>query len=96
MGLGVGQFARLKMTHLIAADRVEEDYLFRINEGTRFSGMILEALRGRPPVPYRPSLLQAWLDWLRGILLWSRHRRILAEGEKRARERACEVVASWK
>jgi glycosyltransferase involved in cell wall biosynthesis len=96
IGLGTGQFARLKMTHLIPASRLDEDYLIRFAEGTWFSGLILEALRGRMPVPYRASPLRSWLGRLRRRLFWSRRARALFEGGLRARERACEIVAGWR
>ena len=50
IGLGTGQFARLRMAHLIPADRLNEDYLIRLAEGTCFSVMILNALRGAYPL----------------------------------------------
>jgi hypothetical protein len=96
LGLGAGQFARLKMTHIIPASRMQEDYLIKLSEGTMFTGMILESLRGRPPVPYRSSPLRSWLGKVRRRLFWSRLRRVLFENELRARRRACEVIAAWK
>lgn len=95
MGLGTGQFSRLKMTHLIPRDRLDESYLIRFAEGTYYSGLILEALRGRRPEEYSVSPLRAILGKLRRRLLWSRRRRGLFEGQLRARKRACEVVANW-
>lgn len=96
IGLGMGQFTRLKMTHLIPASRMDENYLLRFAEGTFFSGMILEALRGRKPTPYANSPFRAALGRLRRRLFWNRRRRELFEGRLRARQRACEIVAGWK
>jgi len=45
MGLGMGLFTSLKLTHLIAEDRLTEDYLVRLVEGLAYSGVILESFR---------------------------------------------------
>ena len=95
LGLGTGQFARLKMTHLIAGGRLNEKYLLRLAEGTRLSGLIVEALRGQRPSPYPSSPLRIALGKLRRRLFWNRCRRQLFEADVRARQRACEIVASW-
>lgn len=49
MGLGTGQFTSLKVTHLIPPSRLEESYLLRLIEGTSYSGIILDYLRGKLP-----------------------------------------------
>ncbi|MBF2004224.1 MAG: glycosyltransferase [Chlorogloeopsis fritschii C42_A2020_084] len=52
MGLGTGEFASLKLTHLIPPHRLEEDYMVRLIEGIYYSRIILEYLRGKlPPKP---------------------------------------------
>ncbi|HEY0257034.1 MAG TPA: glycosyltransferase [Candidatus Methylacidiphilales bacterium] len=95
MGFGTGQFARLKMTHLIPNGRLREDYLFRLYEGTACSLMLLEAIHGRPPKAYPASPLRALFGGWRRKLFWNRRNRILFECEMRARQRACEVYATW-
>lgn len=47
IGLGTGQFTNLKLTHLMPASRLEEDYLVRLVEGLLYSNTILDALRGK-------------------------------------------------
>ena len=42
MGLGVGVFPELELTHLIPKERIEEDYLVRLAEGIGASGAILQ------------------------------------------------------
>jgi glycosyltransferase involved in cell wall biosynthesis len=96
MGFGIGRFAALKMTHLIPAYRLDEDYLIRFAEAAHFSAMVLGAMRGQPPAPYRPPTLRSRLGSLRRRLFWDRRRRAFFEGEQRAHRRACEAVAAWK
>ncbi|MDZ8236402.1 MAG: glycosyltransferase [Nostoc sp. ChiQUE01a] len=46
IGLGTGLFASLKLTHLIPANRLQEDYLLRLVEGLAYSQTILAYFRG--------------------------------------------------
>jgi glycosyltransferase involved in cell wall biosynthesis len=41
LGLGIGVFPELRLTHLIPAERVEKDYLLRVVEGTFISNVLL-------------------------------------------------------
>ncbi|MFT3722175.1 MAG: glycosyltransferase [Hyphomonadaceae bacterium] len=56
LGSGQGVFARLRLTHLIPASRLQEAYLLRITEGTHSSGVIVEHLHGLPSAPTQPKL----------------------------------------
>jgi len=49
LGLGTGQFSRLKLTHLLPENRLEEAYLLRLLEANIYSYTILCALRGKFP-----------------------------------------------
>lgn len=49
LGLGTGRFRALKLTHLIPAKRLTDEYLYKLCEGFGYSETILEALRGSPP-----------------------------------------------
>jgi glycosyltransferase involved in cell wall biosynthesis len=95
IGLGLGQFARLKLTHLIPTSRLNEDYLLRITEGTHYSSVILDALRGNPPVPYPRSPLRAALGKLNRWLFWERRRRLIFERQLKARKLACAECGKW-
>lgn len=53
IGMGVGLFYRLKLTHLMSPERFEEDYLVRLAEGIHYSSVFFRALR--EPVPVAPS-----------------------------------------
>ena len=45
IGLGMGLFTSLKLTHLIPADRLTEDYLARLLEGLAYSSIVLNSFR---------------------------------------------------
>ncbi len=65
IGLGVGLFHQLELTHLISAGRVTEDYLLRLADGIYYSAIYLQAFRGRP-LPKKSigkrllELIQGW------------------------------------
>ena len=46
LGLGMGQFTRLRLTHLIPASRLQLDYMTRLAEGMGYSQVILYYLWG--------------------------------------------------
>ena len=50
IGLGIGKFARLKLTHIIPASRLTEEYLLKILKGIVYSMKIMHYLRGVPEV----------------------------------------------
>ncbi len=45
LGLGMGMFTALKLTHLIPPDRLTEDYLVRLVESLAYSSIVLESFR---------------------------------------------------
>jgi glycosyltransferase involved in cell wall biosynthesis len=47
-GLGTGQFASLRLVHLIPKERLETDYLVRLVEGITYSRSFLHRMRFRP------------------------------------------------
>jgi glycosyltransferase involved in cell wall biosynthesis len=51
IGLGTGQFTALKLTHLMPASRLTEEYLIRLIEGGVYSLLILDSFRGKIPSP---------------------------------------------
>lgn len=48
LGLGIGNFQRLRLTHLIPAGRLEEKYLVNLAESMAFSTVLLNNLRQMP------------------------------------------------
>jgi glycosyltransferase involved in cell wall biosynthesis len=73
IGLGMGLFTSLKLTHLMPANRLKEDYLLKIVEGSTYSQVILESLRGI--IPPKRSLTSKLLLQIRRLLMDSRSRR---------------------
>jgi glycosyltransferase involved in cell wall biosynthesis len=73
LGLGMGLFTSLKLVHLMSANRLSEDYLLKIVEGSTYSQVILESFRG--VVPPSRSLPSKLLLQLRRWLMDSRSRR---------------------
>jgi glycosyltransferase involved in cell wall biosynthesis len=68
IGLGTGQFKDLKMTHLIPASRLEEEYLVRLVEGMICSARILDSFRGKysfngPTVEWRQKMIEYYHLW---------------------------------
>ncbi len=63
LGLGTGIFPRLRLTHLMPAGRVREEYLLRLVEGHARSTVLLMALRRtdvRPPSDGWIARLRRW------------------------------------
>jgi len=69
IGLGMGVFKRLELTHLIPAFRMQVDYLLKMVESNRASHILLDAMRGRPLPSQRKGWLRRVLDELRIIRL---------------------------
>ncbi|HEY9610794.1 glycosyltransferase [Allocoleopsis sp.] len=65
IGLGTGQFTSLKLTHLIPAYRLQEDYLLRLVEGMTYSLTMLDSFRGKltPKLTWQKKLLQHYHRW---------------------------------
>lgn len=91
LGLGVGLIATHKLTHLIARERLTEDYLTRLAEGIYFSSVLLDREYGIPAV--RRTALGRGIDFLR--LLWVKppHRRII-KAAYRGRDRALQKLTT--
>ena len=73
IGLGIGLFTSLKLMHLMPASRLNEEYLLRIVEGSTYSQVILNWLRGQ--IPPAPSLQSKLLLQIRRWLMEPRERR---------------------
>ena len=88
LGLGLGLFAALKLSHLIPPSRLEEDYLVRLVEGLAYSELVLRSFRER----VEPSPRRGWTsraaDLLRMARMGRRQRRFHAairDGQSKAR-----------
>lgn len=76
LGLGTGLFASLKLTHLIPANRLQEDYLLRLVEGLAYSQTILAYFRGviMPQSFWKSSKIYSLYLFLRyGLKTYSFH-----------------------
>lgn len=72
MGFGTGVFTALRLTHLMPAGRVKEEYLLRLAEGHAKSTVLLHHLHGRA-IPRRTG-------WLAKMRHWRYRRRLNAVG----------------
>jgi glycosyltransferase involved in cell wall biosynthesis len=73
IGLGIGLFKSLKLIHLIPGSRLNEEYLLKIVEGSTYSQVILDSLRG--VTPPNPSFQSRLLLQVRRCLMDKRSRR---------------------
>lgn len=74
MGLGIGRFARLKLKHLMPAERLKEEYLLRLVESSAYSGTLVESYRNKFPRS-KSSWSSRVADWYRFWRLSPRKRR---------------------
>jgi glycosyltransferase involved in cell wall biosynthesis len=92
MGLGVGRFHKLRLTHLIARQRLTEDYIIRLYAGIGQCTKVLQAVR--PHLKSRNAgkveELRFWWQVVRGPMF---ERRLLLARRKAERE-AERVIAS--
>lgn len=89
IGLGVGIFGALKLTHLIPAERLRESYLLSLAENIALSTIILRSFRSPEGAIVRPSFKRRLADAIRPLMMSSRERRIfraVRRGEQRARQ----------
>lgn len=73
LGLGIGMFTQLRLTHLIPPARLQESYLLRLAESGAFSTVILHAFRRQAHA--RPSRAREFYEKLRLICMDARSRR---------------------
>jgi len=72
VGLGVGLFTTLSLTHLIPASRLTESYLLRLIEGISFSGVIFRSFRS--PELINDSLARRIVNKARQLRMGRRER----------------------
>lgn len=67
VNLGTGEFVSLKLSHLIPKNRLQEEYLLRLAEGSGYSGIILESFRSKmsdlPNSSWRSKLFELYKLW---------------------------------
>ncbi|NEU71614.1 glycosyltransferase family 2 protein [Hassallia byssoidea VB512170] len=93
IGLGTGLFTSLKLTHLIRASRLEEDYFLRLAEGFSYSGTILDYLRGKRRFQPAWRASKTYLLYLR--LRYGSRRCRFYEASQKGFRLAQEKIADW-
>ena len=91
IGLGIGLFPSLKLTHLIPAKRLEKEYLLNLIEGMNYSHRILDSFRGKFPIPQNSD----WKSRVKEIYYLWRTSEIKKEfylAQKRGFERALSTL----
>ena len=89
LGLGIGLFTSLRLTHLIPAARLTEDYLVSLVEGLACSSVLLGSFRSNNGGPPLPKLSTAAADVVRLLIRNRRERRFfraVRSGERKALE----------
>lgn len=87
IGLGMGLFTKLKLTHLIPAARLTEDYLARLLEGLAYSSIVLNSFRSSNGHPTGRKLSTILADLARMAMRDPRERRFfraVRSGEQKA------------
>lgn len=88
MGLGMGLFVSLKLTHLIPASRLTEDYLVDLVESLAYSAIVLDSFRATNGNRHVRSLSTTVADAARLLIRDRRERRFfraVRNGEDKAR-----------
>lgn len=73
LGLGIGVFMTLRLTHLIPASRLDEGYLLRLAESIAYSGVIFRSFRSSSVE--KQKRLTKIADFARQLLMNQRDRR---------------------
>lgn len=94
LDMGTGKFTSLHLTHLIPKERLQEDYLLRLIEGMTTSGLILESLRGQPPIQKIKKSPIAILFQTYGFLRMQPRDRRFYQARQRALEKAREILCT--
>lgn len=97
IGLGVGVFANMRLTHLIPPNRLTENYLVALAENIALSTVLLRSFRDPHRTIPEPSLRNRVADALRLATMGTRNRRVfraVRRGERRARQQLASMTAS--
>jgi hypothetical protein len=89
IGLGVGIFGALRLTHLIPTSRLSESYLLALAENIALSSIVLRSFRTESVAIAAPTFKKQLADTLRLAAMNPRDRRVfraVRRGERRARK----------
>jgi len=92
-GWGMGLFRNLRLTHLISSGRLEEDYLLRLQTGTSYSFVLLNALWG-DNAEFTPG--DKFARWFQILSTRDRPRRAFLTAIFRGQQRAVRWLATAK
>jgi glycosyltransferase involved in cell wall biosynthesis len=95
LGLGMGTFPELKVIHLIPKERLRDDYIVKIIEGTALSDHLL-AFKWRHEIPHSLFSIGIALPTVKNILFSHGIDRRIYLARLRARMRARRVIADSK
>ncbi len=91
LGLGMGRFQALKITHLIPSKRTSLEYLLKIREDSEFSDVLFQYIRGINPS--MPSRIDTLVSFYKKLRLRLDGKNILEiEANERGRKRAFEFL----
>lgn len=91
MGFGMAMFKDLRLTHIMPAWRLTEEYLVRLSEGLRFSHLVLR-YQWKLPMHIPPRNLTWYLRYIyRYCTLWGRNRKFYM-ANVRAENRALQHI----
>jgi len=93
MGLGMGVFPQLRLTHLMPASRLSEPYLLKLIEGTGYSAVMLRYCRDGVVTSERLTVPRWVLGWLQRCRLKPKERRKVAAYARGRRRAAMELQA---
>ncbi|TFG65685.1 MAG: glycosyltransferase family 2 protein [Gemmatimonadales bacterium] len=96
VGLGIGMFRDLSVSHLIPPSRLTEDYLLNLAESIHYSSTILLGRRNRLTSIKTPGRWRWWCGMIRRRLTMAARPRRFVEAKMRGRQRAIREVASWR
>jgi glycosyltransferase involved in cell wall biosynthesis len=91
LGLGMGNFTRLKLTHLIPKERVQEEYLLRMMEGQELAWALL-AYKWMGVIPSSPFCPRRLLSLAEATLLRRRVDRRAHFAQRRATAEARRII----
>jgi glycosyltransferase involved in cell wall biosynthesis len=97
LGMGTGRFMALQLTHLVAAGKLTEDYVLRLQEAITVSSVLLHQLRPetRTDRPARRMGLLAWImfwrKWQQAGRFGRKEMRVMRRAERRAWQVAHEM-----
>jgi glycosyltransferase involved in cell wall biosynthesis len=89
IGLGMGLFKELRITHLISRNRVRENYLLKLNEGIEYSATILRFVRNVDIT--KRTVKNIFADILR-LFLMSKIERRFFKSSRKGRYRAIKFI----